>query len=261
MQLEVINGNIPSLTYKSNTLESMFYDKVLLWKFSFGIGAINSLEENRVIGKTHFINVELISGQKFEAKVSEKDLIRITTIMKSNSKINSTPFKTSFSRTRCLFLGGVAIIYSYQYWPDSLKSSFEHSFNNNANTAIIEELSEKTYTNICIQAIDNTFGREPSIIKTDKPYTTSSPTVKVHYIRKDDKTRWANECKFEGNRILWRVLPGTNIDKIGRWRDNPEGDGIMKFSVNGNNITIENTYPDGQKEQPVTFKINEYIHK
>lgn len=88
MQLEVINGNIPSLTYKSNTLESMFYDKVLLWKFSFGIGAINSLEENRVIGKTHFINVELISGQKFEAKVSEKDLIRITTIMKSNSKIN-----------------------------------------------------------------------------------------------------------------------------------------------------------------------------
>ncbi|MNR15685.1 hypothetical protein D3C85_1322370 [compost metagenome] len=51
------------------------------------------------------------------------------------------------------------------------------------------------------------------------------------------------------NGIVWRGLPGTNIDHVGRWRDGSNGfegeDSTINFNVLKNDIKVAVKYSDG----------------
>lgn len=91
---------------------------------------------------------------------------------------------------------------------------------------------------VCKAAAASMFGRDHKIMKLDK---IESGIAYVHYIRKDDGTRWAIKCKLIGDQVMWA---SDNPDSTGRWRNDP-ADSVVKFTVNGKNITISEQYSDG----------------
>ncbi|NJT14764.1 hypothetical protein HCW64_21810 [Escherichia coli] len=91
---------------------------------------------------------------------------------------------------------------------------------------------------ICKAASAAMFGRDHKIMKLDK---TESGIAYVHYIRKDDGTRWAIKCKLIGDQVMWA---SDNPDSTGRWRNDP-ADSIVRYSVSGNKLTIMEVYSDG----------------
>ena len=96
---------------------------------------------------------------------------------------------------------------------------------------------------ICKAAIGEMFGHSPSIIEQ---INISNSTVSVGYIRDVDNTQWNFECKFNGDEVIWRALPGSTTNYVGRWRDSyAEGDPKVTYNVNGNKVTITESYNDG----------------
>ncbi|HHQ6628666.1 TPA: hypothetical protein ACSTL1_000077 [Serratia fonticola] len=89
----------------------------------------------------------------------------------------------------------------------------------------------------CKAAAASMFGRDHKIMKLDK---VKSGIAYVHYIRKDDNSRWGIKCKLIGDQVLWA---SDNPDSIGRWRDDPM-DSVVKYSISGGDLTVTETYSD-----------------
>lgn len=98
--------------------------------------------------------------------------------------------------------------------------------------------AEANVGQVCKAAAASMFGRDHKIMKLDK---IESGIAYVHYIRKNDGTRWAIKCKLINDQVMWA---SNNPDSSGRWRDHPE-DSIVKYSVDGKKMTITETYSDG----------------
>lgn len=84
-----------------------------------------------------------------------------------------------------------------------------------------EPVTNNELDKICAITIAADFGKKIEDIQIAKPYSDSSNTVKVGYVRKSDNTKWNFECKFNLDKkiVAWRGLKGTTTDYIGRWRD------------------------------------------
>lgn len=90
---------------------------------------------------------------------------------------------------------------------------------------------------VCKAAIAEMFGHSPRIMKA----TAIGDLVRVTYNRPDDGKRWINDCRLDGDRIMWRgVMDGSP----GRWRNNPADDAYT-FKVEGKKVVITTTYSDG----------------
>lgn len=98
--------------------------------------------------------------------------------------------------------------------------------------------AEANVGQICKAAAATMFGRDHKIMKLDK---VASDIAYVHYIRKDDGTRWAIKCKLIGDQVMWA---SDNPDSSGRWRNDP-ADSVVKFTINGKKVTITENYGDG----------------
>ena len=98
--------------------------------------------------------------------------------------------------------------------------------------------AEANVGQVCKAAAASMFGRDHKIMKLDK---VESGIAYVHYIRKDDSTRWAIKCKLINDQVMWA---SDNPDSTGRWRDNP-ADSVVKYSVSGKKLTISEVYSDG----------------
>ena len=89
---------------------------------------------------------------------------------------------------------------------------------------------------VCKAAIAELFGHSPRIMKT-APF---GGVTRVLYRRPDDGKLWTNDCRLDGNRIMWR-----SVDVIpGRWRDHP-ADEVLTFKVKGKTVELLTTYSDG----------------
>ena len=89
---------------------------------------------------------------------------------------------------------------------------------------------------ICKAAIAELFGHSPRIMKT-APF---GGVTRVLYRRPDDGKLWTNDCKLEGDRIMWR-----SVDVVpGRWRNDP-ADEVLTFKVTGKSVELLTTYSDG----------------
>lgn len=122
----------------------------------------------------------------------------------------------------------------------------------NANVDVGAKLISNAELNkVCQQAIGIEFGKKPNLINIKEPFVVGGDTIKVGYVRPQDKTVWNYECKvnIDENGIVWRMLPGTNIDSTGRWRDGSNGfegeDSTINFNVLKNDIKVTVKYSDG----------------
>lgn len=112
-------------------------------------------------------------------------------------------------------------------------------------------ISNAELDKVCQQAIAIEFGKKTNFVKIKEPLSVGGDTIKVGYVRPQDKTVWNYECKvnLNDNRIVWRALPGTNIDSTGRWRDGSNGferdDSIINFNVLKGEIKVTVKYSDG----------------
>lgn len=92
---------------------------------------------------------------------------------------------------------------------------------------------------VCKAAVAQMFGHSPSIMKA-----TGDELIRVTYRRPDDGKTFSNECKLEGDRIVWRSVDATPGAGLGPWRTR-EGDDDLRFRVDGKNVKITTTYSDG----------------
>lgn len=107
----------------------------------------------------------------------------------------------------------------------------------------VEPVTNNELDKICAIAIAADFGKKIEDIQIAKPYSDSSNTVRVGYVRKSDNTKWNFECKFSLDKkiVAWRGLKGTTTDYIGRWRDGMDdkwGDSRITYSVHDKSIGI-----------------------
>ena len=104
------------------------------------------------------------------------------------------------------------------------------------------ELSQKDEGLVCRAAIADLNGHKPAIVKV----VSSRPDlVRVRYKRPDDGKLWTNECRFDGDRVIWRTVDAFGSGSgMGRWRESPM-DETIRYSMNGSKVTISTSYSDG----------------
>lgn len=105
----------------------------------------------------------------------------------------------------------------------------------------IAELSSDDRKRVCRAAIADMNGHSPDIVKVR---ASSGDSVVVRYNRPDDGKAWTNECRFEGDRVIWRTIGAFGGTEPGRWRTHP-ADETIKFALEGSDVTITTSYPDG----------------
>jgi hypothetical protein len=90
----------------------------------------------------------------------------------------------------------------------------------------------------CKKAIAELMGQPTNIMKS----TINGEMVRVKYNRPDDGKLWTNECKFEGNNIVYRSidLDGPNSGP-GRWRDSGSDEKIT-WSKTGGKVEVSVNY-------------------
>lgn len=115
-----------------------------------------------------------------------------------------------------------------------------------ATSTSVRQLSEADRGRVCRATVAGEMGKLVDIISVIK---TTDKYVRVSYVREDDGVRWSNECKFDGNRVIWRTYdafgPGTGV---GPWRERPD-DAMLYFSISGNTVTIKTTWTDGSQSE------------
>ena len=120
-----------------------------------------------------------------------------------------------------------------------------------ANTA--PALSDPDLARVCRAAIGALNGRDPSIITVE---SVEGGLAKVAYHRPDDGKLWKNQCRVEGNRVVWAAVdlsgPGSGP---GRWRVDPQ-DEIVTYSIAPNTVRIEIAYVDGSTDGGKTYTLS-----
>ena len=102
-------------------------------------------------------------------------------------------------------------------------------------------LSANDRARVCRAAIAYLNGHSPAIMKVK---STTEASVVVRYNRPDDRKAWTNECRFSGDRVVWRTIGAFGGSEPGRWRETPDDEDV-RFSIEGTKVTIKTTYSDG----------------
>lgn len=101
-------------------------------------------------------------------------------------------------------------------------------------------LTSAQLASVCKAAIAETFAQPLKIMKVA---SNEGGIVRVRYNRPSDGKRWTNDCRLEGNRVIWRTVDAFKGDGPGVWRIRPE-DEVTTFRIDGGNVTIITKYPD-----------------
>lgn len=107
------------------------------------------------------------------------------------------------------------------------------------DTASSNDITNSEKLTACKMAISKLMGKPTSIMTAT---ITPDSYFRVTYKRPDDGKTFKNECRFDGNSIVWRGVdifaPGEGP---GRWRDNPADERITWSKVDGK-INVEASY-------------------
>ncbi len=110
-------------------------------------------------------------------------------------------------------------------------------------------LTASELASVCKAGIAETFGQPIAIMKI---VSNEAGIVRVRYNRPSDNKRWTNDCRVEGNRVIWRSVDAFPGDGPGIWRTRP-ADEVVTFKLSGSQVVLETTYPDNA---PVTATYN-----
>lgn len=106
----------------------------------------------------------------------------------------------------------------------------------------VAALSDADLGRVCRAAVAALNGRDPAIIKVER---VEAGVAHVGYPRPDDGKVWKNDCRAEGDRVVWRAVdldgPGSGP---GRWRTHPD-DEIVTYAIDGDTVKVRVGYSDG----------------
>lgn len=100
-------------------------------------------------------------------------------------------------------------------------------------SANAQSLSGEQKINICKAAMAAIMFQPVDIISG----ATHGSNARVSYVRVSDNQRFVYECRYEGDRVVWRTQFGSSW---GRWR-NDAADSIIRYKVSSNKINITET--------------------
>lgn len=110
------------------------------------------------------------------------------------------------------------------------------------------QLAKVDQERVCRAGIAALNGHSPGIMKAS---VGGEDTIRITYARPDDGKIWKNECRIEGDRLVWRTVdafgPGSGT---GRWRTHP-ADEVISYRVDGDKVTITMRYEDGSETSEV----------
>lgn len=109
-----------------------------------------------------------------------------------------------------------------------------------ASPSTAPNLTSAQLASVCKAAIAETFAQPLKIMKIA---SNEGGIVRVRYNRPSDGKRWTNDCRVEGERIIWRTVDAFKGDGPGVWRTRPE-DEVTTFRIDGGNVNIITKYPD-----------------
>ena len=101
-------------------------------------------------------------------------------------------------------------------------------------------LTSAQLASVCKAAIAETFAQPLNIMNI---VNSEGGIVRIRYNRPSDGKRWTNDCRIEGNRIVWRSVDAFGGDGPGVWRTRPE-DEVTTFRIEGDSVVITTKYPD-----------------
>ncbi len=108
-----------------------------------------------------------------------------------------------------------------------------------------------TEEQICRATLAAIKGKRPSVIAVDKVLSDKETKLDLFYLsyqRPDDGQKWYFRCKVDRTRVVW-------AQGDGRWRDQAQ-DPTVRFSIKGDELEINESFPDGSEASNVTFNIN-----
>lgn len=108
---------------------------------------------------------------------------------------------------------------------------------NNATRAAASAYTPAQLSMICRAGIAAEFGRSHKIMQAS---AQSDGLIRVTYRRPGDAKLWKNDCKVEGDRIVWRTIDASEGSGVGRWRTG-EYDDVLTFKVKGNFVTTSSS--------------------
>lgn len=112
-----------------------------------------------------------------------------------------------------------------------------------------EALSDADQARVCRAAIADMNGHPPSIVRV---ISQREGIARLRYRRPADGKAWTNECRVDGDRVIWRTVdafgPGSGL---GRWRTHA-ADETVQFSIDGSRVTITTTFP-GEPPSAATY--------
>lgn len=111
-------------------------------------------------------------------------------------------------------------------------------------------VSSSDLARICRAAVAHMMGKDPAIMKVK---SNSDGVVRIQYKRPDDGTIWKDDCRLEGQRVMWRAVDAFAGSGPGRWRNHPD-DEVITYSLDGDNVTINQRYSDGSNDS-ATFVV------
>ncbi|WP_251876194.1 hypothetical protein [Grimontia kaedaensis] len=113
------------------------------------------------------------------------------------------------------------------------------------------EYGDFTQEQICRASLAAIKGKSPSIMMVDKKVVepeTEKDVFHISYKRPDDGKKWHYRCKIDKTRAVWAQ------GKDGRWRDQAQ-DPTIRFKIEGEDILINETFPDGSTALDISFSI------
>ncbi|WP_099186155.1 zinc ribbon domain-containing protein [Sphingobium fuliginis] len=102
-------------------------------------------------------------------------------------------------------------------------------------------VSSADLARVCRAAVAHMMGKSPSIMKV---VSNRGGIVRIQYKRPDDGTIWKDDCRLEGQRVMWRSVDAFGASGAGRWRNDPN-DEVITYSIDGSTIRIGQKYSDG----------------
>ncbi|PKF49848.1 hypothetical protein [Enterovibrio nigricans] len=114
------------------------------------------------------------------------------------------------------------------------------------------EYGDFTQLQICKASLAAIKGKSPSIMSVDKTEVDADTELDIFHIsykRPDDGKKWLYRCKVDKTRAVW------SQGQDGRWRDQAQ-DPTIRFTIDGDEIEIHETFPDGSASFNVTYNIS-----
>lgn len=103
-------------------------------------------------------------------------------------------------------------------------------------------LSVSDIGRVCRAAVAALNGHKPAIMKV---VSTEGGLVRVRYSRPSDGKVWTNECRIDGERVIWRTVDAFGAGSgAGRWRTDP-ADETVTYKLEGPTVQITTSYSDG----------------